>query len=96
MKHEGMEQFADPEEEQLKKFGAWCKTQRPGKRYNYTVPPVCAIGQWYESMGFVYTNPCGHGLLEYFAKIQPHTFGALADRIEYAHPIDFEIARHYG
>lgn len=98
MKHEEMEQFALPlpEGEQLKKFGAWCKAQCPGKKYSYWSPPLCAIGQWYKSMGYVYTNPYGHGLLEYFARIKPHTYGALADRIQYASSIDFACARHYG
>lgn len=90
------DELPDPEEEQLKKFGAWCRTQRPGKTYNYMVPPVCAIGQWYRSMGYVYTNPYGHGLLEYFAKIKPHTYGALAKRIEGAGPMYLEIARCYN
>lgn len=100
MKHEGMTQFIidffESDAKQLQKLGAFCRTKEPGKKYNYTNIDNCAIGQWYKSRGRNYREESGLGVLEYFASIEPHTFGALADRIKYASSIDFQIARLYG
>lgn len=84
------------EKENLQLFAKFCNKQPRDKTYSYHNMGKCAIGRWYSSMGLQYNNPYARGLLEYFASIEPHTFGALSDRIKYASSIDFELAARYS
>lgn len=74
MQHEKMEQFL-----------RFTEGQPPSRKYDYDHSDVCAIAQWYQSMGREYTHDTvpigGEKSLEDIAIVKPHTFGALSKRL---------------
>lgn len=70
------------------KLLAFCEEKHPEEAYNYYSPQVCALGQFFHSMGESYSDRAIDGSesswtpeLEGLARMEPHTFGALAKRI---------------
>jgi len=76
----------------LEGFRDWLRTKPPTERYRYTNDRVCAISQYYQSLGLRYTfrvsnTPSNFDMGDIgsiAARDEPWTFGAAAERLQEA------------
>lgn len=71
-----------------KRFHDFCKKQSPRKRYDYGDATACAlarfaktIGKTWHDLGSFQRGTKKGNVLDAFANMEPHTFGALTKRL---------------
>lgn len=73
----------------IHQFEDFCRSKKEDEEYIYLDCSICACGQFFKSIGMYqdYIHPHGQTMynirheMECLAMKQPHTFGALAERI---------------